>query len=112
MEGDVKDLHFIQFLNVVVSDSDVLHVRMKDIILHHANRRFVVQEDCHRLIEKLVIIDLTQQRAKPYRLLRGMSKRDVQTSYRLNMEFAISCDTRQEELTSPRGLKRLHPMSS
>jgi hypothetical protein len=36
----------------------------------------------------------------------------VQTSYRLNTEFAISCDTRQEELTSPRGLKRSHPMSS
>jgi hypothetical protein len=37
---------------------------------------------------------------------------DVQTSYRLNTEFAISCDTRQEELMSLRGLERSHPMSS
>jgi hypothetical protein len=36
----------------------------------------------------------------------------VQTSYRLSIEFAIPCDMRQAELTSPRYLKRSHPMSS
>jgi hypothetical protein len=59
MEGDVEDLHFIQFSNVMVSDGDVLHARMKNVVLHHANHRFVVQEDCHCSIKELIIIDLT-----------------------------------------------------
>jgi hypothetical protein len=42
----------------MVLDGDVLHVRMKNVVLHHANHQFVVQEDCHHLIKKLVIVDL------------------------------------------------------
>jgi hypothetical protein len=45
-------------------------------------------------------------------MLSRRSEFSIQTSYRLSMEFIISCDTRQVELTSPRYLERLYPMSS